>query len=273
MKKIGYIVNSADFKAEFSKGFLNKSMSIAAGALGGLIPPWKASNLYDDKLNMTAVMIAVGKQNLNSENKIEQLWEKIFELCEKNDVSALIVKDVPMLKSYMKFPVFDGSAAQFFYQFDFYMKQGSITRESDVGVFIGEDIHEDYLEYFCDELNYLKFYSRDAKSAKKAAEYVYSYNSTAAEATSSIGNMRDCGVVLVLEKSLSATAKYIPSEVRVDPFAGSIGALSSRVFTDKLGEIAIGAQYFEALFYNRTGVMPADNIRLFISELETCFKR
>jgi hypothetical protein len=275
MNKVGYIIKSDNYKAEFSKGFFNRSLNMLASTISGVVPPWKASSLYNEQLDMIAVMIAVGRYNERDDDKINDIWTKILELCEKNDVTSLVVEDVKLPLKPIPYQIFTGTDALFFYFYSKHMEEGAIARDSDVGIFIPDEFGEPYLKFFSDELNYIKFFNNDVRYATAAAEYVYRHNGTAAEATNAIGSMSKCEVIFVLDQKQSQTSRHFKAKIVIDPFRQEVRSLPNlkmKVYTDKLGELMLSPAFLEAIYYNRYGLLPKSNIPRFIGEVKNQFK-
>jgi len=271
---IGYVIRSDNYKSEFARGFLNRSLNMLSGAMGGIIPPWKASSLYNETLDPTAVMIAVGRQDLSTDGKVREVWSKVNELLKKNEACCLVVEGVPEPPEGYLLPAFDGMHATLAYLYTLYFAEGAFNRYSDVALMLGEDSDSEWVEFFAEECNYLKFYARDRRITQEAIDFAYRYNGTAAEGTMNIGSLNTCDAVFCLDRKMADTARHLKPQVVVVPYGKQQiveKSLKTRVFTDKLGEILLGPAYFEALYYSTTGLMPIHNIRRFIGEVQRHF--
>ncbi|MDR2519786.1 MAG: hypothetical protein LBC69_01845 [Eubacteriaceae bacterium] len=275
MNTIGYVIKSDNYRSEFARGFLNRSLNMIANVIGGAVPPWKASSLYDDKLNETAAMIAVGRQNFSDEARLKELWEKISDLLAKCGAVCLVIEGIPLPESEaMDLPVFDGTKAALCYQYAKSRIPGEFGRFSDVALMISVETDPAWLEFFADECNYLKIYCRDRSTSLWALDTVYAYNGTAAEGTASIASLSESGAVFCLSESLAPTARHLKAKCVVNPYDRGIlesKALKSKVYTDKLGELYLGPAYMEALYYLKTGLLPTSNIRRFMAQVEEDF--
>ncbi|MCL1913346.1 MAG: hypothetical protein FWG10_05625 [Eubacteriaceae bacterium] len=270
MKIVGYVVWSEDFKQEFSKGFLNKSMHLISSYLGaGIIPPWKASDLYDGVLNRTAAMIAVGRYDSKDPDKNQSVWEKILDLCERNQVGAIIAKGVP-LAEHMPYPAFDGSVCRLAQMMLSAIKEEVICRDTELGVCVGPSTDTQLIEFLCQRFNYMRFYCNDTSIAHEARELAYMYNGTATEVVSSIGKISASDAAIILDPRASVFSDKLRSPLVVDPFrSGRHPAMPTTMFTEKLGEITLGEDYYEAMHYCQRGLRPEDDFERFSFHLES----
>lgn len=272
MKKTAYVIASENYKLAFSKGFLNKSLHVISQAVGSMIPPWKASFFYDDRLTELGSIIAVGKCNLRDEEVREQVSEQVGALCDKYDIGA-VCSEVPLSSEPLRRPLMDGRSIAFFYRFLEEWAQGRLNHFTQVGVVVGPHTPESFAPYLADRFNYLSLYSRDGNDARRFAERMYAYNGTAAQVSGQIGALRLCGAVLVLEERSLGSGLRFSGEIRViDPFAEiREEVLKTKVYTNKLGEMTLQAPFLEAAYYNFTGKRPIQDLESYEVHVKSIF--
>jgi hypothetical protein len=267
MKNVGYLISSEEFASKLSKGFFARSLDRVSGALGAARAPWKASSLYDDKLGQTGVAIAVDERAAKgSPAKHDALWGKVALLLEKNGVASLVARGVEAPAGMLGYPAPDGRALRFARGFCALLDSGAYDSNIEAVALVSGDGPSEYLELLADELNYIRFYSKDVSAARSCARYVYDYNGTAAESTSSIARIAGCECAFVLDRGYSAVAGRLRCATVVDPYSSSRDAPAVTAYTDKLGVLEVGCAYYEAHYYNRKGLLPEDDLRLFIQD-------
>ncbi|MCL1803558.1 MAG: hypothetical protein FWG30_07960 [Eubacteriaceae bacterium] len=263
MSNIGFIIHRDSYKSAFDKGFFKKGIDKLTQAFSGGPQPWIASNLYDESLNQIGVVIASDRQGLREHEAVSAAWNKILTLLEQSKASCIITEGMPLPEEGLSLPVFDGTIAAACYLYMKKISSGDLSRTSSIALLIGEDTDCEWLEYFCDEYNYIKYYSHDRQMAQKAIDYSYAYNGTAAEASSSLSALSGSDAIFCLSPELSEISKRIRANTIINPYSEAVLSseeLKVSVYTDKLGVIQIGPACFEALYYIRTGQHPLKSL-------------
>ncbi len=267
MKRIAYIVYSDNHKVAFAKGFLNKSRHILSQAVQGLIPPWKASDFFDERLNDLGIIIAVGKFDFGNENSLHDIWSQIFDLCAKYHIDAICAAEIdpPSLNSAsLSFPVFQDKTILFIYKIMQGYLSGKIDRNSQTAILAHENIDIKYVKYLSDKQNYIYIYQKNKSAAQKIADEIYSYNGTAAQITDNFGTLKKCDVIVVFDEKMQTYMNYFPKHISIiNPYLLSgeeKKQLETKVYTNKLGEMQLNASFIESLFFVYNNSYPIDDL-------------
>ncbi len=269
MKKIGYVIYSENHKNDFAKGFLNKSRHLLSQTMQGLIPPWKASSFYDDRLNELGIIIAVGKVNFENDKAMEDVWTQILDLCRKQKIEAVCAAEISLPTVYIgeTIPIFNDDSSLFIYKYVNGLLNGNILPNSQTALLTNKPINLNYLKYLADKQNYICIYNRNKETAQAYADAMYRYNGTAAQITDHLGTVKSSDVIIVFDEKMQTHLNYFPKNIYiVNPYFVSSeekDRLETRIYTNKLGEMRLNASFIESMFYASYQKEPINDLILF----------
>lgn len=239
MKKIAYIILSKNHKADFKKGILNKSLSLA-GCVTDLPYAWKASELMNERLQNIGIVIC-----LNGYGEIcEKSSEMIEDICFKENISYICLGEAAMSENYFSLPVLDGSISAFKANAKKVFSEGEII--SVCGVIADDFTDYAYIEFIASKVCSIYLYGPQRDNSAKIAERLFKNEGVAAHVCSEVCQLERCDKILSLSKKVLSQSLFLQRcEKCCDMF--DTKELSFVGYTNNLGEILLNASYADAL--------------------------